>query len=145
MPDDEVVHPNSTGGLRNPSLSTPVEILGQMSDHDAANGRTGTGTGKPVVVAVVTSPLGVLIGRRADGHPPWTFIGGKHGRPAAPGRDCPGAAGGRAGYSPEGAVRVTLRPTGVPKFGVPSAFQVNFWARVERFMSQLPFGFVVPW
>lgn len=31
----------------------------------------------PVVVAVVTSPLGVLAGRRRDGRPPWTFPGGK--------------------------------------------------------------------
>jgi hypothetical protein len=27
---------------------------------------------------------------------------------------------------------------GTPKFGVPSAFQVNLWARVLRFMSQPP-------
>jgi 8-oxo-dGTP pyrophosphatase MutT (NUDIX family) len=31
----------------------------------------------PVVAAVVTSPLGVLIGRRVDGLPLWAFIGGK--------------------------------------------------------------------
>jgi 8-oxo-dGTP pyrophosphatase MutT (NUDIX family) len=30
-----------------------------------------------VAVAVVVSDLGVLIGRRADGNPPWTFPGGK--------------------------------------------------------------------
>lgn len=29
-----------------------------------------------VAAAVVTSPLGVLVGRRNDGKPPWTFIGG---------------------------------------------------------------------
>ena len=40
--------------------------------------------------------------------------------------------------SPEGAVMATPSRTGVPKFGVPSAFQVNFCARVERFMSQPP-------
>lgn len=31
---------------------------------------------QPVVAAIVTSPLGVLVGRRNDGNPPWTFIGG---------------------------------------------------------------------
>jgi len=30
-----------------------------------------------VVVAVVTSPRGVLAGRRTDRRPPWTFPGGK--------------------------------------------------------------------
>jgi 8-oxo-dGTP pyrophosphatase MutT (NUDIX family) len=31
----------------------------------------------PVVAAIVTSAKGVLIGRRNDGKPPWTFIAGK--------------------------------------------------------------------
>lgn len=31
----------------------------------------------PVVAAIVTSHLGVLVGRRNDGKPPWTFIAGK--------------------------------------------------------------------
>ena len=32
---------------------------------------------QPVVAAIVTSPLGVLVGRRNDGNPPWTFIAGE--------------------------------------------------------------------
>jgi 8-oxo-dGTP pyrophosphatase MutT (NUDIX family) len=32
---------------------------------------------QPVVAAIVTSELGVLIGRRHDGKPPWTFIAGE--------------------------------------------------------------------
>lgn len=32
---------------------------------------------QPVVTAIVTSDLGVLVGRRNDGWPPWTFIGGE--------------------------------------------------------------------
>lgn len=32
---------------------------------------------QPVVAAIVTSSLGVLIGRRNDGKPPWTFIAGE--------------------------------------------------------------------
>ena len=35
------------------------------------------GEGQPVVAAIVTSPLGVLVGRRNDGKPPWTFIAGE--------------------------------------------------------------------
>lgn len=50
-----------------------------------------------VVVAVVTSPLGVLAVRRADGRPPWAFPGGKI----------------EAGESPEqAAVREVLEETG---------------------------------
>jgi 8-oxo-dGTP pyrophosphatase MutT (NUDIX family) len=32
---------------------------------------------QPVVAAIVTSPEGVLVGRRVDGKPPWTFIAGE--------------------------------------------------------------------
>lgn len=32
---------------------------------------------QPVVAAIVTSPEGVLVGRRNDGKPPWTFIAGE--------------------------------------------------------------------
>jgi 8-oxo-dGTP pyrophosphatase MutT (NUDIX family) len=32
---------------------------------------------QPVVAAIVTSNLGVLVGRRNDGKPPWTFISGE--------------------------------------------------------------------
>lgn len=32
---------------------------------------------QPVAAAIVTSPLGVLVGRRHDGKPPWTFIAGE--------------------------------------------------------------------
>lgn len=31
----------------------------------------------PVVAAIVTSELGVLVGKRHDGKPPWTFIAGE--------------------------------------------------------------------
>src|SRR5580704_16700782 len=30
-----------------------------------------------IVAAIVTSALGVLVGRRNDGEPPWTFIAGE--------------------------------------------------------------------
>lgn len=32
---------------------------------------------QPVVAGIVTSDLGVLIGKRRDGKPPWTFIAGE--------------------------------------------------------------------
>lgn len=32
---------------------------------------------QPVAAAIVTSPLGVLVGKRVDGKPPWTFIAGE--------------------------------------------------------------------
>lgn len=51
-----------------------------------------------VAVAVVSSPHGVLVGRRADGFPPWVFPGGK----VEPG-EAPAAA----------AVRETAEETGV--------------------------------
>jgi 8-oxo-dGTP pyrophosphatase MutT (NUDIX family) len=44
---------------------------------------------QPVAVAIVTSRLGVLVGRRHDGKPPWTFIAGG----VEPGEDAPFAAG----------------------------------------------------
>jgi 8-oxo-dGTP pyrophosphatase MutT (NUDIX family) len=51
-----------------------------------------------VAVAIVTSHLGVLVGRRRDGNPPWTFPGGKI----------------EPGESPEdAAVRETLEETGL--------------------------------
>ena len=32
---------------------------------------------QPIVAAIVTSLLGVLVGKRNDGKPPWTFIAGE--------------------------------------------------------------------
>ena len=40
-------------------------------------GKSGDPEPQPVVAAIVTSPLGVLAGRRNDGVPPWTFIAGE--------------------------------------------------------------------
>ena len=42
------------------------------SQHDPAKPEP-----QPVVAAIVTSELGVLIGKRHDGKPPWTFIAGE--------------------------------------------------------------------
>jgi 8-oxo-dGTP pyrophosphatase MutT (NUDIX family)/transcriptional regulator with XRE-family HTH domain len=35
------------------------------------------GPAQPIVAAIVTSRLGVLVGKRNDGKPPWTFIAGE--------------------------------------------------------------------
>ena len=40
-------------------------------------GVSGRPEPQPVVAAIVTSSLGVLVGRRNDGKPPWTFIAGE--------------------------------------------------------------------
>jgi len=40
-------------------------------------GRPDANEQQPIVAAIVTSRRGVLIGRRNDGSPPWTFIAGE--------------------------------------------------------------------
>jgi 8-oxo-dGTP pyrophosphatase MutT (NUDIX family)/transcriptional regulator with XRE-family HTH domain len=55
--------------------------LGNLDDLLVAISGTGNGDAQrqeqPVVAAIVTSPLGVLVGQRRDGKPPWTFIAGE--------------------------------------------------------------------
>lgn len=48
---------------------------GQRGDHVPEPATTPERS--PVVASIVTSPLGVLLGRRNDGKPPWTFIAGE--------------------------------------------------------------------
>jgi 8-oxo-dGTP pyrophosphatase MutT (NUDIX family) len=48
----------------------------QLRAERARNGHAEEPT-QPVVAAIVTSDLGVLVGRRNDGKPPWTFIAGE--------------------------------------------------------------------
>lgn len=52
-------------------------ITANRRDEQAAPEPTTKPEPGPVVVAIVTSHLGVLVGRRTDGRPPWTFIVGK--------------------------------------------------------------------
>jgi hypothetical protein len=48
-------------------------------------------------------------------------------------------------YSPEGAVITTPLGSGVPKFGVPFAFQVIGWTRVSRVEPQPWAEVVLAW
>jgi 8-oxo-dGTP pyrophosphatase MutT (NUDIX family) len=56
-------------------------LRAQLRALDAREGRMTEPADKPepqpVVAAIVTSDLGVLVGRRNDGKPPWTFIAGE--------------------------------------------------------------------
>jgi 8-oxo-dGTP diphosphatase len=68
-------------------LATPASIARQQgqpagSPQDDQGRRLipnqpRTAPASTVVAAIVTSPLGVLVGQRRDGKPPWTFIAGE--------------------------------------------------------------------
>lgn len=49
----------------------PPVRMGNVTEPTSRPGRPA------VAVAIVTSHLGVLVGRRRDGNPPWVFPGGK--------------------------------------------------------------------
>jgi NADH pyrophosphatase NudC (nudix superfamily) len=53
-------------------LQAQLRVMDRTAQHDATNPRP-----RPVVAAIVTSKHGVLVGRRNDGKPPWTFIAGE--------------------------------------------------------------------
>lgn len=48
-----------------------------IEEEDKLTEPSNTPEPEPVVAAIVTSSAGVLVGRRNDGKPPWTFIAGK--------------------------------------------------------------------
>lgn len=55
-----------------------IDQLRQQLNHEGAPlTEPGTPEPQPVVAAIVTSEHGVLVGRRNDGKPPWTFIAGE--------------------------------------------------------------------
>jgi 8-oxo-dGTP pyrophosphatase MutT (NUDIX family) len=75
-------------GLITPAWTTPGgqarwdldELARQLGIHrrgDHVPEEATTPEHQPVVAAIVTSAHGVLIGRRNDGKPPWTFIAGE--------------------------------------------------------------------
>jgi excisionase family DNA binding protein len=74
-------------GLVTPALRTAgghfrwdlEDLRGQLRAMDpyAARHDSAKPGPQPVVAAIVTSEHGVLVGRRNDGKPPWTFIAGE--------------------------------------------------------------------
>jgi excisionase family DNA binding protein len=53
-------------------LRAQLRAMDQTVQHDSTKPEP-----QPVVAAIVTSGHGVLLGRRNDGKPPWTFIAGE--------------------------------------------------------------------
>lgn len=49
----------------------------QNFPEDTVTESPSTPEKQPVAAAIITSPLGALIGARVDGKPPWTFIAGE--------------------------------------------------------------------
>jgi excisionase family DNA binding protein len=72
-------------GLVTPALRTAGghfrwdidDLRGQLRAMDRTAHDTNKPEPQPVVAAIVTSEHGVLVGRRNDGKPPWTFIAGE--------------------------------------------------------------------
>lgn len=54
-----------------------ADLRRQLGMTDGGDGMDGVEDRRPVVAAVVTSQLGVLLGQRRDGTPPWTLIAGE--------------------------------------------------------------------
>jgi hypothetical protein len=59
-----------------------LDDVRQLADLQTAVSKLQSGAAveadeRPVVAAVVTSAQGVLVGKRNDGKPPWTFIAGE--------------------------------------------------------------------
>jgi 8-oxo-dGTP diphosphatase len=54
-----------------------LAAAGAAGEEDYMTGPSTAPEPEPVVAAIVISDLGVLIARRNDGKPPWTFIAGK--------------------------------------------------------------------
>jgi 8-oxo-dGTP pyrophosphatase MutT (NUDIX family) len=76
----------ATAGLVQPTYRTPGghfrwsidDLRHQLSDpEEPPLTEPQAPEPQPVVAAIVTSPFGVLVGRRNDGKPPWTFIAGE--------------------------------------------------------------------
>ena len=79
-------------------LRGQLRAMDPAAQHDATKPEP-----QPVVAAIVTSEHGVLVGRRNDGKPPWTFIAGEiepgespadAGSPRGQRRDRPAVAAG---------------------------------------------------
>ena len=74
---EELPASRSTAG-RLVGLARKAGLLSETTQgRVSADGTARVEARPPIVAAIVTSPNGVLIGRRNDGKPPWTFIAGE--------------------------------------------------------------------
>ena len=62
---------------REAELKRTAEIAEEQLRVERARNGHAEEPAQPVVAAIVTSHLGVLVGQRRDGKPPWTFIAGE--------------------------------------------------------------------
>ena len=58
-------------------LATLTAINGHESTEQEPARPPTAQAAQPIVAAIVTSELGVLVGKRVDGKPPWTFVAGE--------------------------------------------------------------------
>ena len=65
------------GAIMGVTRARAAEIVGNGAEAAQALARAEVPEPQAVVAAIVTSRLGVLIGKRNDGKPPWTFIAGE--------------------------------------------------------------------
>ena len=88
-PDGRTIHAQHAAGRMRSTGDGAIQWDGNtavfMAEKRGYQGEPGTGDlfaaaerrQRPVVAAVVISGRGVLVGRRIDGKPPWTFIAGE--------------------------------------------------------------------
>lgn len=73
-PEPVLTQLNAAGNLSRARVSGGT---GTVTRQDPGTGQWLEDRAQPIVAAIVTSDRGVLIGRRNDGKPPWTFIAGE--------------------------------------------------------------------
>ena len=87
VPEDEWVPPRQLSSEEQEEVEHRLAAAGLVSrvrvDRETGEAQTYDAASRtwvklpPVVTAIVTSDLGVLVGRRYDDKPPWTFIAGE--------------------------------------------------------------------
>src|SRR6266567_7204691 len=75
MRDEKLIPPSLPPELAH--LDTPVASPARTIPAMSADAGSTRRQEQPVVAAIVTSARGILVGRRNDGTPPWTFIAGE--------------------------------------------------------------------
>ena len=75
--DPSIINAQGVISWRADLIKRVEDLERRLHEERARNGHDQEDLAQPVVAAIVTSPLGVLVGRRNDGKPPWTFIAGE--------------------------------------------------------------------